>query len=133
MKIIPVICAAAMLCTSCASILSKNVYNVKIDSTPQGKDFTVMDARRQVVVLTGRTPETVELSSGGNVRAGDYRIEIQDGDKTVVKNVTATIDGCFWANLIVLPFFIEGMLIDGCTGAAWKLPKEIHINLPDAE
>ncbi len=55
---------------------------------------------------------------------------MRDGDKTITKNITATIDGCFWVNIALLPFFVEGMIIDAYTGAAWKLPKQIHINIP---
>jgi len=122
--------AATMLLSSCASMFSTNIYKVQIDSKPSGLDYTILDARKQVV-KTGKTPDVAELTSGKNATAAEYLVEVKDGNNaTASQTVSATIDGCFWINIALLPLFVEGMIIDAYTGAAWKLPKQVQIDMP---
>ena len=123
--------SATMLFSSCASMFSTNIYKVQIDSKPSGLDYTILDARKQVV-KTGKTPDVAELTSGKNATAAEYLVEIRDGDKAASQTVSATIDGCFWINIALLPLFVEGMIIDAYTGAAWKLPKQVQIDMPQS-
>ncbi|MCL2064470.1 MAG: hypothetical protein FWG98_08865 [Candidatus Cloacimonetes bacterium] len=117
---------------SCATIFTGTSKNVLIDSSPQGTDFTIYD-RRNRVVSTGQTPHTVRLKKGAGYFSGaNYRISYErPGYQNSNAQITTSLGGWYWANLLTIYSIPLGMLIiDPLTGGMWQLSStNIHRTL----
>jgi len=68
---------AVFMLSSCASIVSKSDWPVRIGSSPEGADVTITDIIEGKKVHTGKTPATVTLSAkGGYFKGKTYRVEV---------------------------------------------------------
>ncbi len=117
--------------SSCATVCSKSVYRVKIDSNPSDAKYVVAYTNG-VEFARGRTPDTIELDaskSSGFARARYIITLSKPGYEEYKQSLSASLDGFFWGNFILLPYFWAGMLLDGVTGAQWKLPPEVKYDL----
>lgn len=113
-----------LLAPSCASIVSKSVYPIMIDSTPSEAKITVID-KRGVEIYKGETPATVKLKAGsGYFSQAEYQVRFEKpGYNTKVLPVVFKLDGWYWGN--ILTGGLIGMLvIDPLTGAMFKLDTE---------
>ena len=113
----------AVCITGCASIVSKSIYPVSINSTPSAK-IEVTNSSGQVV-FEGQTPVSVELESGKKFfKRESYKVKFsQDGYDSQTVPIYFKMDGWYWANLIIGG--VIGMLIvDPATGAMYKLDTE---------
>jgi len=106
--------------TGCASVVSDSNYDVKIDSYPRGADITIKDKRGNNV-FTGQTPELLSLDSGAGFFQGEtYTIEYtKDGYNTSSKVINSEFDAWVIGNIFIGG--LGGIIIDGATGAMWKL------------
>ena len=116
-----------MICSSCASIVSKTRYPVSVDSTPRGADVTITN-RRGDQVFTGKTPTLVKLKSGaGFFQNAKYNITIsKDGFTSKTVELRATLNGWYFGNFI-FGGLLGLLIIDPATGAMYKL-KQLDVN-----
>lgn len=107
--------------SSCATIVSKSKYPVRIDSTPKGADVTITNHRGEQV-FTGQTPTTVTLKSGaGFFKNASYDIKIsKNGFTSKTVQLKATLNGWYFGNL-VFGGWIGFLIVDPATGAMYKL------------
>ncbi len=127
-KLISVVTLTFLL-TSCASIASKSTYDVMIQSAPSDAQFTVTN-RAGDQLFTGSTPATVNLkASSGYFKNESYVISIEkEGLAPKTYTLTSTVDGWYWGNLL-LGGLIGMVVVDPATGAMYKLPPTVDIDL----
>jgi len=121
-----------LMVSGCASIVSDSSYPVAIHSTPDASNFTITN-RSGVMVHSGITPTIVTLKAGaGYFKSETYNIKVsKEGytDKTFV--LTSSLDGWYWGNILV-GGLIGMLIVDPITGAMYKLPADVSINLDSA-
>jgi len=104
--------AAAILLGSaagCAAIIHGSLQRMAIRSTPPGATVTLDGAS------VGTTPLTTSLS-----RKNEHVVHLElQGYKPIDVRLNKKIDGWFWGNLLLGG--LVGMVIDGSTGAMYKL------------
>lgn len=118
-----------LMFSGCASIVSESSYPVAIQSTPDFANFTITN-KGGVTVHTGVTPTIVTLKAGaGYFKSESYNIKVSKegyADKTFVLN--STMDGWYWGNILI-GGLIGMLIVDPITGAMYKLPADVAINL----
>lgn len=122
-----------LLCSSCASIVSDSVYPVKIDTIPTGVKFEVRSLLGYTV-SAGKTPAVAFLDAGdGFFTRGKYTLlcYAENGEVATTTPIVAKLDPWYWGN-IVFGWDFGFLLVDPATGAMWKLPKNIIIEMPKA-
>ncbi len=113
--------AAPLLFSNCASLFSKSIYPITINSNPNGATVTVTD-KKGTEVFKGQSPATVTLkASSGFFARAQYQVKISmQGYAEQIVPVNFKVDGWYWGNLFIGG--ILGMLIiDPATGAMYKL------------
>ena len=119
--------ALVLFATGCATIVSKNRYDVTISSTPSDADITITD-RRGREIYRGTTPATVPLkSSAGFFTKADYLVGFEKPgyDRHIVP-IHFKLDGWYFGN-IIFGGLIGLLIVDPATGAMFKLHTE-YIN-----
>src|SRR5215203_1839811 len=113
--------ASALLFGSCATIVSKTSYPVRIDSAPQKANVTVTD-RKGREIYNGLTPANITLKSGaGFFQKAIYTITFnKPGFKERSIEVNATLNGWYFGNL-VFGGLIGMLIVDPATGAMYRL------------
>ncbi len=122
---------AVLFLSGCATILSKSEWPVRIESTPEQADVTIIDISNGKKVFTGKTPTIVILSSkGGYFKGKTYRVEVsKEGYATQSIEIRSTINGWYIGNLL-FGGLIGLLIVDPLTGAMWTLdPKDINLIL----
>jgi len=116
-----IIAGLFILGTSCASIVSKSIYPVTIDTEPRGAHVVIYN-RQGMEVFKGGTPALVKLKpNAGFFRRAIYDIEIsKDGFTTKRVNITATLNGWYIGNL-VFGGVIGFLIVDPATGAMYRI------------
>lgn len=127
-----VVVAGVMLTSGCASILSDSSYPVTINSNPSGANFTIVD-NAGLDVHSGVTPDTITLSaSDGFFSSATYTIRYQmAGYEEQSFQLKAGMDGWYIGN-ILFGGLIGMLIVDPATGAMWKLPESVNVNLTPA-
>jgi len=125
------ILAAVVFLTGCASIVSKNMYPVTLNSHPDGATILIKDESGSQI-YKGKTPTTLSLSSGeAYFHPKKYTITFSktgyEDQTTVIK---AGIDGWYFGNLI-FGGLVGLLIVDPLTGNMWKLPRETTITLTE--
>ena len=117
---------AALLFSGCAYILSTDSQDISISSSPAGAQVTIKTTGG-IEVFTGTTPAQAHLK-----RKNEYIIEVTlDGHTPKKIHLTQSINPATFWNL--LGGGIPGWIIDGVSGAIWKLePETITITLQTA-
>ncbi|QDU70068.1 hypothetical protein [Engelhardtia mirabilis] len=119
--------AAALLpLASCASIVSKSEYAVRIDTEPTGAAIEIVD-RKGERVHRGTAPTTVTLKAkAGFFSSQSYTVNASlPGYEPEVSTLKASLDGWYVGN-ILFGGLIGWLIVDPATGAMWKLP-ESHL------
>jgi hypothetical protein len=114
----------------CASIVSTNLRQVTVRSTPDDAEVVVIDEKGQEIDRA-RTPTTLTLKTGGPYfRGHDYTIVIRkEGYEDRSDRVRSTINGWYWGNFI-FGGLIGFLVVDPLTGNMWSLsPREIDGSL----
>jgi hypothetical protein len=115
--------------TSCASIVSKSQYPVTIMSNPDQAEITIKEMKTGKEIYKGKTPTTLTLSAGGFYRMRSYIITFQkSGYEPQNTLLRSTLDGWYCGNLI-FGGLLGLLVVDPITGAMWRLPPEISVNL----
>lgn len=127
-----ILCALALCLSSCASIVSKSDWPVRIDSSPSGAKITIRDADGEIVHVA-QGPTTVTLSSDGGYFSGaDYSIEADlAGHAPARLELESRLNPWFWGNLL-FGGLIGMFIVDPITGAMWKLKGELVVTLAPA-
>ncbi len=117
------------LFTGCASIVSKSDYPVSFTTYPSAT-MRIYDLKNGNLVYEGKTPTTVTLkASGGFFSPAKYNVEfLFPGGKSRNITLSATLDGWYLGNLL-FGGVIGMLIVDPATGAMWKLPTNISVNL----
>lgn len=124
MKLLPV-AVLSLLCTSCASIVSKSVYPVTVTSNPNACRVTVR--QNGAVIHEGTTPFQITLKTkGAFFQPATYDVEFKKkGMETQTMTLTGRLNGWYIGNL-VFGGVIGMLIIDPATGAMWRLPENLH-------
>ncbi|HVU59145.1 MAG TPA: hypothetical protein VHD83_28980 [Puia sp.] len=106
---------------SCASIVSKSVWPLELNSNPEGARVTITN-RKGDVVFNGTTPGRVELkASAGFFKKESYSVKLElDGYTPMTIPVECKVNGWYWGN-ILFGGFIGWLIVDPATGAMYKL------------
>ncbi|OYP37900.1 hypothetical protein [Rhodopirellula sp. MGV] len=116
-------------CSGCATLLSERRYPVTIDNPPGPTYFSVVD-HKQNVIHQGVTPQQVTLDAKrfpfipakyGVVFAGA-------GNTSQTREIKAKPDPWIVGNLLVGG--VPGVIVDGASGAMYKLPKKVEGFVP---
>ncbi len=118
---------ALVLLSSCASLVSKNEYNVYFDSNPVKGNLTIIDKKNKVI-FEGNTPATVSLPSYYSYFSrAEYLIKFSaEGYQKKVIPIRAKVDGWYWGNI----FFggvIGWLIIDPASGSMYKIDETIVV------
>ena len=122
---------AAATTFSCASILSKSEYPVVVSSQPSHVKFSVERINDGKKIFDGETPTTVVLPAGnGFFQGSHYKITFYDQNGKVIKsvNLNPNLDPWYVGN-ILFGGVIGLLIVDPLTGAMWKLPDEVSVDL----
>jgi len=130
MKIINIACVVGVLiCTGCASIVSKSQYPVTIQSNPSGATVVVKN-KHGAAIQRATTPATVFLSAkSGFFSPEKYSIEFKKpGCNSCTTALSANLDPWYFGN-IIFGGLIGAVIVDPATGAMWKLDKTVIADL----
>ncbi|HUQ96637.1 MAG TPA: hypothetical protein VM010_03160 [Chitinophagaceae bacterium] len=122
MKNLPLCLALAILsCASCATIVSKTKYPIRIESLPEKASVIVTD-RKGKEVYAGLTPAIITLRSGaGFFQKAIYTITFNKaGFKERTIDVSATLNGWYFGN-ILFGGFLGFLIVDPATGAMYRI------------
>lgn len=116
---------AVLLCSSCATIFSRNGYTVPIRSEPSGATYRISD-RKGRVVKEGTTPDQVLLKAGGGYfKRAIYRVDLSMKEREHAGALlTARVDGWYWANFLFFPM-VGMLIIDPISGSMFTLRKQM--------
>jgi hypothetical protein len=121
--------ALLVLCSSCATLLSRNQYTVPVRSEPTGAQYRITDLKGNTI-REGTTPDMVRLKAhGGYFKRGVYRVDLTMPEHEPAHTyLTARVDGWYWPNLVIFPLL--GMLIvDPISGSMYTLRKQMVYEL----
>jgi len=123
------IVALLVFLTGCASIISKSMYPVTINSYPDGANIVIKDEYGRQI-YKGKTPVTLTLSAGkAYFHAKSYTVTFsKPGYEEQTAVIKATLDGWYIGN-IIFGGLIGMLIVDPLTGAMWSLPKELTVTL----
>lgn len=118
------------LLAGCASIVSKSMYPVNINSSPEGAEITITDEAGNNV-YTGQTPTTVTLKTKrGYFKGKNYTVTFKktgyDSHSAVISRKT---DGWYIYGNLLFGGLIGWLIIDPATGAMWKLKEDVSATL----
>lgn len=121
--------AGVIFIAGCASILSKSMYPVTINSHPDEANILVKD-ERGLQIYKGQTPATLTLSAGeAYFHAKSYTVTFsKPGYEEQTAVIKAGLDGWYIGN-ILFGGLIGILIVDPLTGAMFSLPKELTVTL----
>jgi hypothetical protein len=110
-----------IICASCATIVSKSVYNVHLNSSPEQAYVQVFD-RSGREVFNGNTPTQVALKSGaGYFKRAEYTVKYsKPGYLPKEVMIRSDLNGWYIGN-IVFGGLIGFLIVDPATGAMYRL------------
>lgn len=133
MKFLVAIGTGLVVCSGCASIVSKSSYPVTINSQPSGATVTIKNNQGTIVQRT-TTPSSVMLKASDRYfRPANYSFEFEkNGYGSANDRLSASMDGWYIGNILLGGFGLIGFLvIDPATGAMYKLEDKVSAALPD--
>lgn len=120
---------AMALCTSCATVLSRNKYSVPVRSEPSGAYYRISDLKGKTI-QEGVTPDIAQLKAhGGYFKRGIYRVDLTLPEhEPTYTYITARVDGWYWVNLVVFPM-VGMIVVDPLSGSMYTLRKQMVYEL----
>ncbi|MFU7557139.1 hypothetical protein ACMFWY_00475 [Roseiconus sp. JC912] len=117
------------LCSGCATLVSERRYPVTIDNPPGPTYFSVIDQENNVI-QQGVTPQQVTLDAKRYpFIPAKYSVVFAGGSNTSqTKEIRAKPDPWIVGNLVVGG--VPGIIVDGASGAMYKLPKKVEGFVP---
>lgn len=127
MKILanPFIYFAALLLSSCASIVSKSNWPFSVQTDPPGANVVITN-KHGIEILNKKTPAALLLKSGaGFFSKESYVITLSmNGYETQKINVECKLNGWYFGNLL-FGGVIGMLIVDPATGAMYKLDRDM--------
>ena len=116
--------------SGCATILSERDYPVAIENSGGNTFFEVRDRKNQFV-HQGVTPERVTLRAKSYpFWPAKYNVTFVGSDsKTQTKTLKAGFDPWLIGNIVVGG--VPGAVVDGATGAMFRLPDHVNGDVPE--
>ncbi len=113
----------AMALSSCATIATRSIYPVMINSEPSDAEVTIVN-RAGSTVYTGNTPTIVRLkSAAGYMKKEEYQVTFRHPDcEPKTFTLFCTLDGWYIGNILV-GGLIGMLIVDPASGAMYKLDK----------
>lgn len=127
------LCCLLLGTVSCASILGRSEYPVKVTSEPDQADITIVD-QTGAVFFTGKTPTTVTLKTkAGYFKGRDYTVTFTKSGyaKHTAEIRRGTSKWYIFGNL-VFGGLVGWLIVDPATGAMWTLQEDVSVNLEPA-
>jgi hypothetical protein len=123
------ICALSIICSACASMVSKSDYPVLVSTNPSGADVVITNSAG-TEVYKGPTPNTVTLPASDGYFSGEtYQVRASmNGYESGYSSINSSLDGWYFANLI-FGGLIGMLIVDPLTGAMFKLPDQTTVSL----
>ncbi|WP_085696300.1 hypothetical protein [Pseudomonas sp. B26(2017)] len=123
------VAALALSAQGCASIISTSKPVVGVYANSPDTTYSITDVAGKLIV-TGQTPAQVPLNAGrGYFKRQSYIVKFHhDGYSDDVRNVDASVNGWYWANLL-FGGLVGLFVVDPLTGAMYTLPDEVNGNL----
>ncbi len=121
----------AFALSGCASVVSKNLYQVTINSNPDEATILVTDEHGNKI-YSGKTPAILALTSGESYFHGKkYHVTFsKPGYEEQTMEIRATLSGWYWGNILI-GGLIGMLIVDPVTGNMFKLPSGITANLAE--
>ncbi len=132
LKMIGLFLLVSIICGGCASIVSKSVYPVTVNSNQPGATVVVSN-KYGVEIQRSTTPATLSLpASAGFFSPAGYKFKFEkEGYSPDSMSISANVDPWYVGN-IIFGGLIGLLIVDPATGAMWKLDGTIYGNLsPD--
>ena len=122
---------AAMMSSGCATVISQSKYPVTIDNAGAPTFFSIQD-RKQNTIHQGVTPQMVTLDAEAfPFWPAKYDVVFAGGDQhTQRRQLKAGFDPWIAGNILLGGG--AGAIIDGATGAMFKLPNQLKGDVPGA-
>ncbi len=114
----------------CASILSKSEYPVVVQTHPEHVKFSIEKTTGEKI-FEGTTPTTVVLKAGdGYFKKSTYKVVFYDSNGEAKKEIMLdpNVDPWYVGN-VIFGGLIGLLIVDPLTGAMWKLPEKVNIDL----
>ena len=110
-----------VLFSSCATLLGKNRYTVKLNSVPTETVVTIYN-RKGIEVFSDTTPCVVKLkSNAGYFRRAIYTVEFnRSGYARSTEVVRAKVNPFYYGNFL-LGGYVGFLLVDPLTGAMYQI------------
>ncbi len=111
---------ALTMLQSCASIVSKQRYNVNINSNPGNSKISIVNKKGKEI-YSGNTPTTVKLDAGhGFFSKARYQVRISNvGYQDKIVPIDFILNGWYFGN-ILFGGLIGMLIVDPATGAMWR-------------
>lgn len=128
---LPIAVASILSLTGCATIVSDSSYGVNISSNPSSQ-FTIENSSGRTIAQ-GATPQVVFLDASKGFFSGEkYTVTFNlEGHRSAVIPLNSSIDGWVFGNILLGG--IIGLVVDGASGAMYKLDTTAHKNLTPSE
>ncbi len=112
-----------ILCSGCATIVSKTSYPVTFSSNPNAAELSITDKKGNQI-FKGITPAIVNLRTGAGYFTGArYVVKMSiPGYKDRIVIISHTLNGWYAGNLL-FGGIIGILVIDPLTGAMWRLDR----------
>jgi len=107
--------------SSCASVVSKSSYPIKITSSPSESNILIKN-RSGMEIYSGKTPSSLILdASCGFFKRELYQVKFEkEGYDTKTMSIYFKVDGWYFGN-ILFGGLIGFLIIDPATGAMYKI------------
>lgn len=124
MQLSAFIAIVALVCSSCASIVSDTIYPLTVKTTPAGAMIVIKNHKGKEV-FSGNSPAVVDLEAGaGFFKKASYQVIISKaGYASQTIPVHCSVDGWYWGNLL-LGVVVGMLIVDPATGAMYELDTE---------
>jgi hypothetical protein len=118
-----------MCLSGCATVFSDHKYPVTVDNSGGATFFAVRDRKNQVI-HQGVTPQQVTLDANSHpFWPAKYSVTYAgQGDYVQQREIPVKVDPWIAGNIILGG--VPGLLVDGATGAMWKLPERVTGDVP---
>lgn len=113
----------------CASIIAGSTQTVAFKSNPSGARIKVISHKGEVI-HEGTTPFTASLKRGrGFFQGADMKLAAEKaGYKVVEQPIKTSLEPWYIGN-VIFGGLVGLLVVDPLTGAMFKLPNEVHVNL----
>lgn len=129
----PAVLMGTLALGGCASIISDSDYPVTFNASPEGVHYEVVNAKDNLVMASGTTPDTVVLPADqGFFSRASYVVTFEkENYQSVSMPLKAGMDGWYIGN-VLLGGLIGILIVDPATGAMWSLDDRVDVGLSPA-